>query len=207
MSQSSVWREVRRKSIHAIPGFMAIPFIVWLGRIVALVTALFFFILYTLNEISLRKNLGWRIPIAYQTYIVMARREELEEKTFIGTVYFWGLTVLIILLLPPIPAAAAVMISSLGDATAAIIGRKYPKPRNPLNKNKSITGSTAMLLVSTLSCILLGYTLIHALVTSIPPTIAEALTRKSVNDEITVPVTAAITSYITYILMMTTPLS
>ncbi len=109
------------------------------------------------------------------------------------------------LLLPLIPAAVAVMIPGLGVAVAAITGREYPSPRNLVNKNKSITGSTAMLLVSTLPGILLGYTLIHALLTAILPTIAEALTRKSVNDEIIIPVTAAITSYLTYT-SMTKPL-
>ena len=199
MNTSLVLREVRRKSIHVIPGFLAIPFVIWLGRLIAALTALFFFTIYTLNEISLRYGLRWRVPIAYHTYTVMARREELEKKTFIGTVYFWGLTLLIILVLPPVPAAAAIMISSLGDAAAAIIGQAYPYPRNPLNKRKSIPGTLAMYLVSLGILLLLGYSLVASLITALIPTIAESATRVSVNDEITVPVAAAVSAYLAYL--------
>lgn len=193
-----VLREIRRKSIHVIPGFLAIPFVIWLGRLIALATALFFFTVYTLNEISLRKNLGWKIPIAYNTYVIMARKHELEQRTFIGTVYFWGLTALIIALLPPEPAAAAIMVSSLGDAAAAIIGRAVPVPSNPLNRRKSFVGSIAMFAVSALSCLLVGFNIFGSFIIAFSSTIAEALTRKSVNDEITVPVIAAFSSYLVY---------
>ncbi len=56
---------------------LAVPFIIWLGKLIALSTALFFFTIYALNEISLRKGLEWKIPIAYQTYIIMARKHAL----------------------------------------------------------------------------------------------------------------------------------
>ncbi len=193
-----VLKEIRRKSIHVIPGFLAIPFVIWLGRPIALATALFFFTIYTLNEISLRKNLGWKVPIAYNTYMIMARKHELEQRTFIGTVYFWGLTALIIALLPPEPAAAAIIVSSLGDAAAAITGRALPVPSNPLNKRKSLIGSGAMFATSIISCLLVGFNILGSIVIALSSTIAEALTRKSVNDEITVPLVAAISSYLVY---------
>ncbi len=199
MNTDMVLKEIRRKSIHVIPGFLAILFIIWLGRPIAALTALFFFTIYILNEISLRYGLRWRVPIAYHTYMVMARREELEKKTFIGTVYFWGLTLLIILVLPPVPAAAAIMISSLGDAVAAIIGRAYPYPRNPLNKRKSIPGALAMYLVSIGILLLLGYSLVASLIAALIPTLAESATRVSVNDEITVPIAAAVLAYFAYL--------
>jgi phytol kinase len=201
LNRNSVLREIKRKSIHMIPGFLAIPFIIILGKVIALLTSLSFFILYLLNEISLRKNLGWKIPIAYQTYIVMARREELEEKTFIGTVYFWGLTTIIIALLPSQPAAATVMISSLGDAAAAIIGKAYPYPRNPFNKRKSISGSLGMFVVSIISCLLVGYNIIGAIILSIIASFTEALTKKSVNDELSVPAITGIFSYPIYVFL------
>ncbi len=199
MNTYEVIKEIKRKSIHVIPGFMAIPFIIWLGKPIAFTTSLFFFTLYALNEISIRKNLGFKVPIAYQTYMIMARKEELENKTFIGTIYFWGLTTIIILLLPPIPAAAAVMVSSLGDAAAAIIGKICPYPRNPLNKRKSLTGSVAMFLISIIVCLIAGLSLYSSLIVAISSTLAEALTKKSVNDELSVPIVSGIVSYLTYI--------
>ncbi len=192
--------EVRRKSIHVIPGFLAIPFIVWLGRPIALAVSAFFLALYGLNELSLRYGLGWRVPIAYHTYLLMARREELRERTFIGTVYFWGVTTAAIALLPPEPAAAAVMVSSLGDAAAAIVGRALSNPRNPLNRRKSVAGSLAMLCTSAISCMATGFPLYSSLAIAAVATLVEAATRRSLDDEFTVPVAAALATYLAYVL-------
>ncbi|WFO75716.1 hypothetical protein J4526_02270 [Desulfurococcaceae archaeon MEX13E-LK6-19] len=187
-----VIREVKRKSIHVIPGFLAIPIIIWIGQYIALIIAIFFFIIYSLNEIMLRKNINIKIPIAYQTYRFMARRDELEKRYFTGTVYFWGFTILIIALLPPIEAAAAIMISSLGDAAAAIIGKMCGQPRLPYNRNKSLCGTLAMFLVSYLSCIIAGVPSLQSILASSSSAVVESLTTRSVLDEITVPLTALI---------------
>ncbi len=194
--KKDVLKEIRRKSIHVIPGFFAIPFIKWLGKPYALVVSVFFFALYALNEYVLRTGKRWNVPIAGHTFKIMARDEELEKKTFIGTVYFWGLTIPIIAFLPPAQAAAAIMISSLGDAAAAIIGKAIGGPRIPYNKRKTVAGSIAMFLVSVASCLAAGVQLYPGLLVSSISTIAESLTRISVNDEITVPVIAGVSLFI-----------
>jgi len=195
-TKEDVLKEIKRKSIHVIPGFFAIPFIEWLGKPYALAVSIFFFTLYALNEYALRKGKKWSVPIAGHTFKIMARKEELEKRTFIGTVYFWGLTILIIAFLPPAQAAAAIMISSFGDAAAAIIGKAIGGPRIPYNKRKTLAGSIAMFLVSVASCIVAGVQLYSGLLASGISTIAESMTRISVNDEITVPVIASISLYI-----------
>ncbi len=194
--KKDVLREIKRKSIHVIPGLFAIPFIEWLGKPHALAVSAFFFTLYSLNEYALRTGKKWSVPIAGHTFRIMARREELEKRTFIGTVYFWGLTILIIAFLPPAQAAATVMISSFGDAAAAIIGKALGGPRIPYNKRKTVIGSAAMFLVSATSCLVAGIQLYPSLFASGISTIVESLTRTSVNDEITVPLVAGISLYI-----------
>ncbi len=189
---SLVIAEVKRKSIHVIPGFAAIPVVVWMGKIVAIPIALFFFTIYTLHEIALRKNLNLKIPIASDTFRIMARREELENKYFTGTVYFWFLTLMLIIFLEPVDAAAAVMVSSLGDAAAAITGKALPYPKLPYNKGKTLTGLAAMIAVGFLSCIVAGIRIETATIVSITSGIVESLTWRSVLDEITVPLTAGI---------------
>ncbi len=77
-----VIKEVKRKSIHVIPGFMAIPVVVWGGRLVAIPIAMFFFILYLLHDVSLHCGLKFKVPIAYQTYMFMAREDELRGMHF-----------------------------------------------------------------------------------------------------------------------------
>ncbi len=193
---SQVLFEVKRKSIHVIPGFAAVPIVVWLGKLVAVPIALFFLILYTLNELYLKGIVKFKVPIAYQTYRIMARRDEVEKKYFTGTIYFWAMTVAIIILLEPVKAAAAVMVSSLGDASAAITGKAFPNPRNPLNERKSIVGSLAMFTVSLLSCITAGLSVEASLIVSLLATITESLTTISVLDELTVPAVAAATLWL-----------
>ncbi len=186
-----VLREVRRKSIHVIPGFMAIPVVIWGGKLVALPIATFFFILYLLHDISLHYGLKFKVPIAYQTYSLMARDEEIKGRHFRGATYFWGVTLALIATLPPQIAAASVMVSSLGDAAAAIIGKAVPNPKLVINKRKSLYGSLSMFLVSTTSCLIVGIPLVTSLITSLVATLTEAVTKTSVNDELNVPLVAA----------------
>ncbi len=126
----------------------------------------------------------------------MAREEELKGRYFTGTVYFWACTLAIVALMEPHLAAAAVMISSFGDAAAAITGKAIPKPKLPYNKAKTLAGSLAMFLTSTISCLAAGIPLPTALTASALSTLAESLTRKSVLDEATVPITAATTLWV-----------
>ncbi len=193
---SQVLFEVKRKSIHVIPGFAAIPIVVWLGKHVAIPIAVLFLALYTLNELYLKGIVKFKAPIAYQTYRIMARREEVEKRYFTGTIYFWTMTVAVIVLLEPVKAAATVMVSSLGDAAAAITGKAFPNPRNPLNRGKSIAGSIAMFAVSLLSCIVAGISVKTSLIVALLATVTEALTTISVLDELTVPVVTATTLWL-----------
>jgi len=116
--REDVVREIERKSIHLIPGFLAVPVVVWLGNPIATAIASFFLAVYALHELTRRLGLNVGVPIASQTFRVMARREELKGRYFTGTVYFWACTVATVALMEPHRAAAAVMVSSFGDAAA-----------------------------------------------------------------------------------------
>jgi dolichol kinase len=190
--KSEVVAELRRKSIHVIPGFLAYPVVMWLGRLAGALISALFLLLYLLNELSLRKGLRVKVPIAYHTYRVMAREEELKGRYFTGTIYFWLLTLVTILLLEPQRAVAAVMVSSLGDAAAAITGKAIGGARWPFNKRKTLAGSLAMLAVSISSCLLVGIQLPASLAVPLIATIVEASTRPSVLDELTVPLAALV---------------
>lgn len=175
-----------------IPGFLAMPIIYGLGKYIAALIATFFLIIYTLHELSLRGILKIEVPIASQTFKLMARKEELEKRFFTGTIYFWGSTLLVILLFPPNVSTAAIMVSSLGDAAAAIIGSGFGRTRIPYNKRKTFEGFFAMFIVS-IGCILLqGFNLKIALIISLIVTLVESIPLHYVYDELTVPWAAAI---------------
>jgi len=188
----SALRELKRKSIHMIPGFAAIPIVVWLGRSWGIAISCLFLALYTLNELHLKGFIKREIPIATHTFKIMARREEIEKRTFIGTVFFWSTTLALIALLPPARAAAAVMISSFGDAAAAIVGKLVGGPRVPMS-NKTVAGSLAMFVTSIACVSLAGIPMVPGLIAATASTIAEAFTKISVLDELTVPIVAGAT--------------
>ncbi|NPA96275.1 MAG: hypothetical protein GXO32_01575 [Crenarchaeota archaeon] len=183
--------ELKRKSIHMIPGFAAIPVVVWLGREWGIAISALFLALYSLNELHLKGLIKRRIPIATQTFEIMARKEEIEKRTFLGTVLFWSSTLALIALLPPAKAAAAVMVSSFGDAAAAVVGRLVGGPRLPWTR-KTIAGSLAMFAISLLCIYVNGLPLTTCVITSALSTLAEALTKVSILDELTVPLTAGV---------------
>ena len=83
-------REIRRKSIHMIPGILG-PVVVLLpayifseiiGRTLGVIISLFFFIIYTLNHLHLKGKIKYEIPIGTSTFRIMARENELESSTF-----------------------------------------------------------------------------------------------------------------------------
>ena len=191
MDVESALVELKRKSIHMIPGFAAIPVVVWLGKAWGLAISALFLVLYTLNELHLKGFIRRPIPIATHTFKIMARREEIERRTFAGTIMFWSSTLALIALLSPVKAAAAVMVSSLGDAAAAILGKLFGGPRIPWTR-KTVVGTVSMFIVSTVCVLIVGLGLTRAVVTSVSASIAEAFTAISMLDELTVPAVAGI---------------
>ncbi len=188
-------RELKRKSIHMIPGFLAMPIIYGLGKYIAALIALLFLIIYTLHELSLKGIINIKVPIASQTFRIMAREEELKGRFFTGTIYFWSSTLLIILIFPETVSTAAIMVSSLGDAMAAIIGRGLGNIRIPYCKRKSVEGTVAMFITSLVCILLQGYNITIAIISALISTFMETLPIHYTLDEITVPWSAALVLY------------
>ena len=144
-------REIRRKSIHMIPGILG-PIVVILpayffgeivGRISGVLISSFFLAIYSLNQLYLKGKINREIPIATKTFRRMARDIELKNQSFMGPVYFWAITTILLLVLNLEVAITGVWISSIGDAAAAIFGSEFDGAKIPYNKRKTITGSFA----------------------------------------------------------------
>ncbi|MGQ4832563.1 MAG: diacylglycerol/polyprenol kinase family protein [Candidatus Asgardarchaeia archaeon] len=201
-------REIRRMSIHIIPGVLG-PIVVTLpacffgeliGRILGVSISMFFFILYFLNQLYLSGKISREIPITTATYRIMARDYELEKRTFLGGVYFWAILVVMFLFFDLNVAMVGVWISSMGDATAAIVGREFGVHKIPYNKRKSVEGFVAFILAAFIGT--LAYLLVFppcfcdpilmALFLSILGAILESLPGSYLLDEITVPLIPAL---------------
>jgi len=197
-------REIKRKSIHMIPGILG-PIVVLLpaylfgdfvGRMSGVLISLFFFLIYTLNELYLRGILKRPVPIASSTFEVMARQNELEGRTFMGPVYFWGVLVIMFMFLDLHAAMAGVWISAIGDAAAAIFGKQFGKTKIPYNKRKSVQGTLAFFLFSFVGVALILLAnppstpiswLYLAILASLLGAFLESLPGHYLLDEITVP--------------------
>ena len=180
--------EAKRKSIHIIPGVCAPILIPTFKRWTTLI-AVFFGILYTLLELKLKGIYKGPVPIAERTFKIMARDEEIKGRTFIGAVYFWWTTTILILFFNLKAAMLAIMISSLADAAAAVIGKLADGPRIPYCKRKTIIGSLAFLVTSTAITIpFVGWRV--GLVVSLVAMLIESLPIHYTLDEITVPLGA-----------------
>ena len=196
-------KEIRRKSIHVIPGILG-PVVVLLpayffgdlvGRVTGIIISSFFLAIYSLNQLYLSGRIKREIPIATQTFRRMAREVELEKKSFMGPIYFWAITTLLLIFLNLEVAIAGVWISSIGDASAAIVGSEFGQTKIPYNKRKSVEGSFAFFIsafIGTYLILLLSppiyyNLLVLAIGASFIGAILESLPGSYLLDEITVP--------------------
>lgn len=201
-------REIRRKSIHMIPGILG-PVVVLLpayifseiiGRTLGVIISLFFFIIYTLNHLHLKGKIKYEIPIGTSTFRIMARENELESSTFVGPILFWGILVIMFLFLDLEVAMVGVWTSAIGDAFAAIVGTEVGKHKIPYNKRKSFEGSFALFITAFIGNYLILLmdppmfynVLILSLIASIAGAILESLPGSYLLDEITVPLIPAV---------------
>ena len=196
-------REIRRKSIHMIPGVLG-PVVVLLpaylfgeiiGRISGIMISSFFLIIYTLNQLHLSGKIKSEIPIATKTFRRMARDIELRNQSFMGPIYFWAITTLLLVFFNLEVAIAGVWISSIGDAAAAIFGSEFGETKIPYNKRKSIVGSTAFFISAFMGTFLILSmnppiyfdVLTLAFSASLLGAVLESLPGNYLIDEITVP--------------------
>ncbi len=71
-----------------ILGFAAIPMVIWFAKTIALPVALPSLAFYTLNGPHLEGLSRRFISMVTHTFGIMACREEVEKRTFIGTIFF-----------------------------------------------------------------------------------------------------------------------
>ena len=87
---------------------------------------------------------------------------------------------------------ASLLIMSISDSFAAIIGKKYGSTK--IYNNKSLEGSFAFLLVTILiiSILIPNLSVFKLIFISISVTFVELLSFHKINDNLTIPISAAI---------------
>ena len=209
----SISHEIRRKSFHLLPALLA-PAIVygWLlffsihtARIVAVSILGFFVFLFILHEIGLKKGFSHRVIIAHQVFSAMQRKEEVENKTFVGSYLYFGTVLVLFIFLDPVVAVFAFGLSAIGDGAASIIGKLWGRISHPFNQRKTIEGSLAFIVFGFLysflfllvfqhhtSIISIEELLVFAILLSIAGALAEGIPGQWYWDQLTVPLTIGV---------------
>jgi len=110
-----------------------------------------------------------------------------EVAGYVATLFFLIGSIIVILFLPSEFAIGSILVATVGDPSAVLIGRRYGRHKWNHNPKKSLEGSGAMFLVSALVLIITGFVpIMAALVASLCATLFESLPLK-VSDNLIIP--------------------
>jgi dolichol kinase len=153
-----VRREIYRKVIHVAS--VALPVLVWwVPRTVALAVLLPAALVALLIEVLRLKVRGPRYHFLRRTRTLLRHR---ERHRLTGATYMAVAYALALLLFPTPVAVLAMLYNGLGDATAALVGRRWGRHRT--RSGKSWEGAAAALGVNLLAGVLIpGIALLPAL--------------------------------------------
>lgn len=144
--RAPIRREVYRKAIHIAS--ITIPLFVWLvGRELAAAVLVPTALLALLIDFSRLRFRGPRYLFLRRTRTLLRAR---ERRGLAGATYMALAYALAVLVFPEPIAVAAMLYNGLGDAAAALVGRRWGRHR--VWRGKSLEGTAAALAV----CLLVG---------------------------------------------------
>jgi len=194
MSKNKNMFEFKRQLAHILYGVLILWGIHFNWLNIKILGVLIFILYYLLKQIKK----GYKVPIFYKILHFFEREKHLKRYPGRGLFFFTLGAFFTILFFNKTIALAALSILLLGDAATNVCGRHLGKTPNPLNKNKTIEGTLAGILVSFLVCCLF-FTPFPSLITSIVAMIVEVpkVTIKNIpiDDNLTIPLSAGFCLY------------
>lgn len=150
MNEWNFKRELARKFVHFLSIFiLLIYFIVkdqFNSRIALIILVLILII--SLEFEYLRIEVGKKIPILNKLWAYMRREKEKDKLG--GDVFFIIGAILVLAVFDIRIAIAAILMTTLGDLSAALIGKKYGKHRLKSLKDRALEGIIAEFVVDIL---------------------------------------------------------
>ena len=186
--------DILRSAIHT--GGFAIPFICnyLLNRHLTAFLIFLITLLYITSELT--RITGRKFPIFTSITSHAAVKLELYEFAATPIFYAFGIILSLILFSPQI-AYVSIATLTLGDASAALFGKKFGRTRFPFNRAKSVEGSLFGFIIA-----FLGATLfidpIRAFIGAITGMIVESLPTP-ISDNIIVPLVTGLVLSLTFI--------
>jgi dolichol kinase len=188
--------ELMRKSVHLVSIFIVLIYEFFGKDAVLWVLMLFLVTVLILEYFRLEK--GMKIPFFYMMY------REQEANRLGGHIYFALGAIAAISLFNKEIAYAAVLMTTLGDMVAALIGKSYGKRRifkEVFKNDKSLEGSASEFITDLLVGLAITANPIVSLVMAFIATLTETAVNR-IDDNLVVPVFAGFFGQITLFLLM-----
>jgi dolichol kinase len=191
--ENSLKRELQRKAVHVtslliVAGYYILP------KVVLLLIMTLFLILFLELEF-VRIDLKLKLPLFHNLY------RKKEEDRLSGNVFFLIGAIIAISVFSKEIAIAAILMTTFGDAAAALFGKRFGRTWIPKLKNRAVEGCMAEFVVD-----LIGFVFLDSwpviLVMAGTATIVETVVDK-MDDNLIIPVFAGFNAQIiTYIIAL-----
>ncbi len=174
----SLKRELQRKAVH-ITSVLIVILCYFLPKEAILLPLTLFLILFLEVEF-IRLDLRLKLPFFHKLY------RDNEEDRLSGNVFFLMGAIIAISVFYKEIAMAAILMTTIGDASAAIFGKRFGRTWIPKLKDRAVEGCTAEFVVD----LLIGFVLLHSwlviLVMAGTATIVETVVNK-IDDNLLIP--------------------
>ena len=177
--------ELKRKLVHFASAIIGLS-IIYLDREIILPLLILSSIIFPFFD-YLRIN-NTTISNFYNTYFQSITRSFESKKLTGATFVFWG-ALLTYILFDQKVAGIALIVMSLADAMAAIIGVGFGKTKL---LNKSLEGSFAFFITTFLILYIFEIPIIISLIVSSLATLTELIEIPKINDNISIPIVVAL---------------
>lgn len=186
--------EFKRKAFHLLILLVIVGYVVLeknFNKQIALMALVALLVLFLLAE-YFRLELGFRIPIFDQ--IIRPR----ERERYYGVIYFISATIICLAVFNFRIALAALLMTTFGDMSAALIGKKYGK--TIIFKNKTMTGTLFELAVNIIVGFLVLTNVYIIIVMAFVATFVEAFVEE-LDDNLMIPLFAGLAGQILFSLL------
>jgi phytol kinase len=190
----SLKRELQRKVVHATSMLIVVGYYLLPKEAVLLLMTVFLILFLEIEFV--RIDLKLKLPFFHKLYRAK------EEDRLSGNVFFLIGAIIAVSVFSKEIAIAAILMTTFGDASAAIFGKRFGRTWIPKLKNRAVEGCMAEFVVD----LLIGFVFLHSwlviLVMAGTATIVETVVNK-IDDNLLIPLFAGFNAQIlTYIISL-----
>ncbi|CAD6491136.1 MAG: hypothetical protein ANIMEMIM_00088 [Candidatus Argoarchaeum ethanivorans] len=185
-------RELQRKTVH-VTSVLIVIFYFFLSKQLILLVLSLLLIISLVVEFA-RLELGLKLPFFHKLY------REKERDSLSGNVFFLIGAIIAISVFSKEIALAAILMATIGDASAALFGKRFGRTWIPKLKHRAVEGCAAEFIVDVLiGCIFIN-SLLVIIVMAGAATIVETIVNK-MDDNLLIPLFSGFSGQmLTYIL-------